>query len=125
MRKGFLDRITFILAQPESLVMKDFQHDRCCFCTSALEGALAKHGKPDIFNTGQGGQLTYFAFINALYENGIRIPWTAGALVGQRLHLNAFDARSRSRCYLKMGAPLHVQEMLTPHHRQKNYDKCS
>ena len=28
------------------------------FCVSALEEALARYGKPDIFNTDQGGQFT-------------------------------------------------------------------
>jgi putative transposase len=43
------------------------------FCVAALEEALAKHGKPAIFNTDQGSQFTSFAFTNALRENGIRI----------------------------------------------------
>ncbi len=43
------------------------------FCVSALEEALAKYGKPDIFNTDQGSQFTSFAFTNILRENGIRI----------------------------------------------------
>jgi hypothetical protein len=30
---------------------------------------LAKQGKPDIFNTGQGGQLTSFALANVLRTN--------------------------------------------------------
>ena len=43
------------------------------FCVSALEEALAKYGKPDIFNTDQGSQFTSFAFTNVLRDNGIRI----------------------------------------------------
>ena len=43
------------------------------FCISALEEALAKYGRPDIFNTGQGSRFTSFAFTNVLRENGIRI----------------------------------------------------
>lgn len=43
------------------------------FCVAALEEALAKYGKPDIFNTDQGSQFTSFAFANILQENGIRI----------------------------------------------------
>ena len=31
------------------------------FCILALEGALAKYGKPDIFNSDQGSQFTSFA----------------------------------------------------------------
>jgi Transposase and inactivated derivatives len=43
------------------------------FCVSALEEALAKYGKPDIFNTDQGSQFTSFAFTNVLRDNGIQI----------------------------------------------------
>lgn len=32
------------------------------FCIEALEEALAKHGKPEIFNTGQGSQFTSAEF---------------------------------------------------------------
>jgi putative transposase len=43
------------------------------FCVSALEEALAKYGKPDIFNTDQGSQFTSLAFSNVLLSHGIRI----------------------------------------------------
>ena len=36
------------------------------FCIEALEEALAKHGKPEIFNTDQGSQFTYDAFTDVL-----------------------------------------------------------
>jgi putative transposase len=31
------------------------------FCVAALEEAIARYGKPDIFNTDQGSQFTSFA----------------------------------------------------------------
>jgi len=43
------------------------------FCVSALEEALARFGKPDIFNTDQGSQFTSAAFTGALAAAGIRI----------------------------------------------------
>ena len=43
------------------------------FCVSALEEALAKYGKPDIFNTDQGAQFTSFAFTRILLDASIRI----------------------------------------------------
>ena len=43
------------------------------FCIEALEEALARHGKPDIFNTDQGSQFTSAAFTGVLIENGIAI----------------------------------------------------
>ena len=43
------------------------------FCVETLEDALARHGKPDIFNTDQGSQFTGSAFTGVLIENGIAI----------------------------------------------------
>jgi putative transposase len=43
------------------------------FCVETLEDALAKHGKPEIFNTDQGSQFTGAAFIGVLAKNGIAI----------------------------------------------------
>jgi putative transposase len=43
------------------------------FCIEALEEALAKHGRPEIFNTDQGSQFTSEAFTAKLTENKIAI----------------------------------------------------
>lgn len=43
------------------------------FCVEAVEEALAKHGKPEIFNTGQGSQFTSTVFTGLLSSNGIAI----------------------------------------------------
>ena len=43
------------------------------FCVETLEEALAKHGKPDIFNTDQGSQFTCPAFTGVLATHAIRI----------------------------------------------------
>src|SRR5260221_867196 len=43
------------------------------FCVETLEDALARHGKPEIFNTDQGSQFTGAAFTSALASNGIAI----------------------------------------------------
>ena len=43
------------------------------FCLEAVEEALAKHGKPEIFNTDQGSQFTSAAFTGLLRDNGIAI----------------------------------------------------
>jgi len=43
------------------------------FCLAALEEALAKFGKPEIFNTDQGSQFTSAAFTEALTEAGVAI----------------------------------------------------
>jgi putative transposase len=43
------------------------------FCVSALEEALARFGRPEIFNTDQGSQFTSAAFTGMLAAAGVRI----------------------------------------------------
>ena len=43
------------------------------FCLEAVEEALAKHGKPAIFNTDQGSQCTSAVFTGVLLDNAIAI----------------------------------------------------
>jgi putative transposase len=43
------------------------------FCVAALEEALARFGKPDIFNTDQGSQFTSMAFTGRLLAAGIQV----------------------------------------------------
>ena len=43
------------------------------FCIEVLDEALARHGRPDIFNTDQGSQFTSQAFTGVLIGNAIAI----------------------------------------------------
>jgi len=43
------------------------------FCTHALQEALERYGKPEIFNTDQGSQFTSTAFTQVLKDRGIAI----------------------------------------------------
>jgi putative transposase len=43
------------------------------FCVAALEEAMARFGKPEIFNTDQGSQFTSAAFTGTLAAAGIQI----------------------------------------------------
>jgi putative transposase len=43
------------------------------FCVAALEEALAKYGRPEIFNTDQGSQFTSFEFTDTLKDSGVAI----------------------------------------------------
>jgi len=43
------------------------------FCLEALDEAVARHGKPEIFNTDQGSQFTSAAFTGKLIAHGIRV----------------------------------------------------
>ena len=43
------------------------------FCLEALEEALAGYGRPEIFNTDQGGQFTSPRFTGVLQRAGVRV----------------------------------------------------
>ena len=43
------------------------------FCIEALEQALRRYGKPEIFNTDQGAQFTSRGFVGLLESNGIQV----------------------------------------------------
>ena len=81
------------------------------FCVETLEDALARHGKPDIFNTDQGSQFTGAAFTGALTDNGIAISmdgkgaWRDNVFVErlwrsikyEEVYLRAYDGVSEAR----------------------------
>jgi transposase InsO family protein len=62
------------------------------FCIAALEDALARHDKPEIFNTDQGSQFTSAAFTCVLADRGITInmdgkgAWRDNVFVERRPH---------------------------------------
>ena len=43
------------------------------FCVEAVQEAMARHGRPEIFNTDQGVQFTSAAFLDELEAAGVRI----------------------------------------------------
>ncbi len=43
------------------------------FCVEALQEAMDRYGKPDIFNTDQGVQFTSGAFLDELQTRGVRV----------------------------------------------------
>ncbi len=81
------------------------------FCVEALEEALARHGKPDIFNTDQGSQFTGAAFTGVLMRNDIRISmdgkgaWRDNVFVErlwrsvkyEEVYLHAYDSVGAAR----------------------------
>jgi putative transposase len=88
------------------------------FCVEALEDALARHGKPEIFNTDQGSQFTGAAFTGVLIKYGIAISmdgkgaWRDNVFVErlwrsvkyEEVYLKAYgnvsEARTSIGCYL-------------------------
>jgi putative transposase len=49
------------------------------FCVAALEEALSRYGKPEIFNTDQGSQFTGTEWIGKLTAAGVKISMDGGA----------------------------------------------
>ena len=52
------------------------------FCIEALEEALARFGKPEIFNTDQGSQFTSRGSPACCSKPACAFPWTGGSLDG-------------------------------------------
>ena len=69
------------------------------FCVAALEDALARHGKPDIFNTDQGSQFTGAAFTGVLANNDIAISMDGKGHGGTTCSSSGYGAASNTwRC---------------------------
>jgi putative transposase len=97
------------------------------FCVETLAEALAKHGKPEIFNTDQGSQFTCAAFTDVLRRNEIRISmdgkgaWRDNVFVErlwrtvkyEEVYLRAYDSVSDARASL--GRYLDLYNRRRPH----------
>jgi putative transposase len=67
MRRGFLYLVAIMdWASRKVLAWRLSNTMDADFCVAALEEALARHGRPEIFNTDQGSQFTSFAFTDTL-----------------------------------------------------------
>ena len=81
------------------------------FCVDTLEEALARPGKPEIFNTDQGSQFTCEAFTGVMAANDIKISmdgkgaWRDNVFVErlwrsvkyEEVYLHAYDSVSEAR----------------------------
>jgi putative transposase len=84
------------------------------FCLEAVEEALARYGRPDIFNPDQGSQFTGVAFTGLLADNGIAISmdgrgaWRDNVFVErlwrsvkyEEVYLRAYDSVGQARASL-------------------------
>jgi putative transposase len=84
------------------------------FCVEAVEDALARHGKPEIFNTDRGSQFTSTAFTGLLTGNAIAISmdgrgaWRDNVFVArlwrsvkyEEVYLRAYDTVAEARTSL-------------------------
>ena len=112
MRRGFVYLAAVVdvasrrvLAHRVSITME------AAFCVEALEEALARHGRPDIFNTDQGSQFTSLDFTGVLTAAGVAISmdgkgaWRDNVFVErlwrtvkyEEVYLRAYDSVSEAR----------------------------
>ena len=97
------------------------------FCVETLEEALARHGKPEIFNTDQGSQFTGTAFTDVLLRSDIKISmdgkgaWRDNVFVErlwrtvkyEEVYLHAYDSVSDARAGI--GRYLDLYNRRRPH----------
>ena len=97
------------------------------FCLAAVEEALGKHGRPEIFNTDQGSQFTSAAFTGLLADNAIAISmdgrgsWRDNVFVErlwrsvkyEEVYLRAYDSVAEARASL--GRYLNFYNRKRPH----------
>ncbi len=97
------------------------------FCVETLEEALARHGKPEIFNTDQGSQFTGTAFADVLLRSDIKISmdgkgaWRDNVFVErlwrtvkyEEVYLHAYDSVSDARAGI--GRYLDLYNRRRPH----------
>lgn len=112
MRRGFVYLAAVVdvasrrvLAHRVSITME------AAFCVEALEEALAKYGRPEIFNTDQGSQFTSLDFTGVLTAAGVAISmdgkgaWRDNVFVErlwrtikyEEVYLRAYDSVSQAR----------------------------
>ena len=85
------------------------------FCIEAVEEAIERYGRPEIFNTDQGSQFTSAEFIGLLKENGIQISmdgkgcWRDNVFVERlwrtikydEVYLHAYGSMSDAKTHLR------------------------
>lgn len=97
------------------------------FCIEALEEALSRNEKPEIFNTDQGSQFTSEAFTGRLKETGIRVSmdgrgrWRDNVFVEriwksikyEEVYLHAYGSVSEARA--RIGRYIEFYNSMRPH----------
>jgi putative transposase len=136
MRRGFLHLVAVMdWATRKALSWRVSNTLDVEFCLEALEEAMARFGRPEIFNADQGGQFTSPRFTGVLQQAGIRIsmdgrgrwmdnvsierPWRS--LKHECVYLHAFETGSELRVglakwigYYNAGRPHSALEGRTP-----------
>ena len=113
-RKTMIDRDHKLPIKRQAMPWKVSTTMDVHFCIEAVEEAMEKYGKPDIFNTDQGSQFTSQAFTGLLKDNGIRISmdgkgaWRDNVFVErlwrsvkyEEVYLHAYDTVSAAKAGL-------------------------
>ena len=115
MRRGFLYLVAVMdWASRRVLAWRLSNTMEADFCIEAVEEALARHGRPEIFNTDQGSQFTSPRFVEVLTAAGVRVSmdgrgrWMDNIFI-ERLwrsvkyecvYLHAFETGSEARAGL-------------------------
>jgi len=112
MRRGFLYLVAIMdWATRKVLAWRLSNTMDAGFCIEALHEAMARFGRPEIFNTDQGSQFTGFEWTNALAEAGVKISMDGrGRWIDNRfierlwrslkyecVYLHAFETGSEAR----------------------------
>lgn len=112
MRKGFLYMVAVMdWASRNVLSWRLSNTLDADFCVAALKEALAKYGRPAIFNTDQGSQFTSFPFTQALKDAEVKISmdskgrWMDNIMIERLwrslkyecIYLHAFETGSEAR----------------------------
>jgi putative transposase len=112
MRRGFLYLVAIMdWASRKVLAWRVSNSLDAEFCVAALEEALARYSRPEIFNTDQGSQFTSLAFTDALKAAGIRLcmdgrgRWMDNVFIERLwrslkyecIYLRAFESGSEAR----------------------------
>ena len=120
-------RLSITIAKRSHGVMSAKPTGEAAFCVEALEEALARHGRPEIFNTDQGSQFTGEAFTGVLTINEIAISmdgkgaWRDNVFVErlwrsvkyEEVYLRAYDTVAEARA--SIGRYLSFYNTRRPH----------
>jgi putative transposase len=108
------------------------------FCLEAVEEALVKHGKPEIFNTDQGSQFTSGEFVGLLVANRIEISmdgkgaWRDNVFVErlwrsvkyEEVYLKAYDSVTEARASLERYFAFHNRRRPHSSHGGRTPDRA-
>lgn len=115
MRRGFVYLAAVVdVASRRALAHRVSITMEAAFCVEALEEALAKHGRPEIFNTDQGSQFTSVDFTSVLLDAKIAISmdgkgaWRDNVFVErlwrtvkyEEVYLRAYNSVSEARALI-------------------------